>query len=107
MAFTDSQKLGIVKIVGIPLTLLDAHLTSLGSTFVDRIEADVQLELERWDTYGGNFVKIHPTESNKGVETNAGDTKADIIRTIARLLELSELGYGAAGTAIGTLQIGR
>lgn len=104
MSFTTAQKLSIATVLGITPTYLDAHLTSLGVTLTADVEAAVIAELDRWLTAGSSFVKLHPTESNKGVETNSGDAKADIRRNIAVLLELT--GYMAASAGMGTLQIG-
>lgn len=103
MAFTEVDKLSIARILGTSPTLLNVHITSLGVTLTAGVEAAVIDELSRWDDGAGSkFVKIHPTESNFGVETNAGDTKADIRRNIAILLEWP---YSVAAT-MGTLQIG-
>lgn len=100
--FTTEEKLSIAKIAAITPTLLDAHLTSLG-TLSAEVVAAVQAELARWDTFGAAFVKIHPKESNKGVETDSGDAKADIRNNIAVLLELTDHLYTDSG--LGTIQV--
>jgi hypothetical protein len=104
MAFSTEQKVSISRIIGVPLALLDAHLTSVGTVHVDSVQAGVEAELERWVTYGGSFVKLHPRESNKGVETFPEAIRADIKRNIAVLLGYT-LGASAMG-GMGTLQIG-
>jgi hypothetical protein len=105
MAFTAEQELSIVKIMGITPSFLDAHLASLGAALTADIEAAVITELDRWETAGAGFVKLHPKESNKGVETYPDAEKGDIRRNIAALLELYT--YSAATAGMGTLQIGR
>jgi hypothetical protein len=104
MAFTTEEKLSISTIVGVTPTLLDAQLASLGTSLTADVEAAVRTELTRWATSGAKFVKIHPTESNKGVETDSGNAKTDIIRNIALLLELP-FAYSLTAS-MGTLQVG-
>src|SRR5688500_2995245 len=100
--FTTAEKLSIARVLGITPSLLDAHLTSVGVTITADVEEAVRAELERWVTAGSQFVKIHPRESNKGVETNSGDAQNDIRRNIALLLEY----YSYSAQTMGTLQIG-
>lgn len=101
--FTDTQILGIVKILGTTPSLLDAHITSLGVSLTTAIETAVIAELDRWDTSGAKFTKIHPRERNYGVETFPEAIKADIKANIARLLEWP---YAYQTMSMGTLQIG-
>ena len=104
MAFTETELLSIVRIVGISPSLLDAQIVSLGADLTVDVESAVRDEITRWEDAGGKFVKIHPKESNFGVETDAGDAKADIRRNIAILLGLMD--YLAVYKTMGTLQIG-
>ena len=99
MAFTEAEQLVIARVVGYTPTLLAAHLATL--TVTSDVEAAVREELDRWATVGTQFVKIHPRESNKGVETNSADTQGNIRRNIAVLLEIP-----MAWASMGTLQIG-
>lgn len=103
MAFTPEEQLDIVKILGTTPSLLDAQLTSLGVDHVTRVEEAVREELERWETSGGKFTKLHPKESNKGVETFPEQARADVKRNIAYLLEWP---YSYSVASMGTLQIG-
>lgn len=103
MAFTEDEKLDIVKILGTTPSLLDAQLTSLGTTHVTRVEDAVREELARWDAgAGAKFTKLHPRESNKGVETFPEQSRADIKANIARLLEWP---YVYSASTMGTIQI--
>lgn len=104
MAFTEDEKLDIVKILGTTPSLLDAQLTVLGATHITRVETAVREELARWDAgAGAKFTKLHPRESNKGVETFPEQTRGDIKANIARLLEWP---YSYSVASMGTLQIG-
>lgn len=105
MAFTDAQKLSISTILGITPTLLDAQITALGATLTAAKETAIIAELARWTASGAKFTKLHPRESNKGVETYPDQVKGDIRRNIATLLEMLEWGFGAA-QGMGTMQIG-
>lgn len=105
MAFTESQKLSISQILGITPTLLDAQITSLGATLTAAKETAILEQVTLWQSgIGSKTTKLHPKESNKGVETNPMSARADIQRNIAVLLEMSAAGYSTNG--IGTLQIG-
>ena len=103
MAFTDTQKLSIVRILGTTPSLLDAHILSLGASLTSAIETEIIAELDRWDTYGAKFTKIHPRERNYGVETFPEAIRNDIKANIARLLEWP---YSYMTATMGTLQIG-
>jgi hypothetical protein len=103
MALTSTELLSIVRILHTTPSLLDAQIASLGADMDADRETAIREELDRWTTAGGKFVKLHPTESNFGVETNAGDAKSDIIANLAALLEWP---FAVGTSSIGTLQIG-
>ncbi len=105
MAFTDDEELSIVMILGTTPSLLDAHLTSLGATHITRVEGAVREEIAIWDAgVGSKHTKLHPRESNKGVETFPEAAQADVKRNVAYLLEWP---YSYSATmSMGTLQIG-
>ena len=109
MAFTAEQQLSISKIVGVTPSRLAAHLASMGADLTAARESAVIAEIERWEAggIGSKHVKIHPKESNMGVETDSGHAKAEIQRNIAVLLELPVYvaGAGASGS-MGTIRIG-
>ena len=99
MAFTESELNKIVMITGVDVIRLQYQLEYYAQNITAQTEADVIAELNRWDTFGGKFVKLHPTESNKGVETNSNDAKNDIRKNISSLLflNLSTGNYLARG----------
>jgi hypothetical protein len=89
MAFSDSQKLSIARIVGITPTLLDAQLVSLGDTLTAAVETAVIAEITRWSEVADDFVEIEPNAANYGVRIRPTLVKADIVRNILFLLEMT------------------
>ena len=104
MAFTDDEELSIVMILGTTPSILDAHLISLGEDHITRVEEAVREEIAIWDAgVGTKHTKLHPRESNKGVETFPEQARASVKRNIAYLLEWP---YSYSVATMGTLQIG-
>lgn len=96
MAFTETELNSIVKITGVSRITLDSVLDNYAVYLTAEVYTDVRAELTRWDTYGAKFVRLNPTESNFGVETNSNDAKSDIRKNIATLLFLTDVyGYGS------------
>lgn len=102
MALTGEEVLSISMILGITPTLVEAQITSLGADLDATRETAIRNELDRWSTAGTAFVKIHPKESNKGVETNSGDAQGDIRKNLAVLLEFTTY-YSTP--SIGSIQL--
>jgi hypothetical protein len=101
MALTATEKLSIVRIVGVPLTLLDAQITSLGATYITSVEEAIRAELVRWETAGVDFVSIEPNTANYGVRIDPGAAKRDIIRNLLLLFEME----AATPSNMGTLYV--
>lgn len=102
--FTDDEELSIVMILGTTPSLLDAHLISLGNDHVTRVEDAVREEIAIWDAGASTkFTKLHPRESNKGVETFPEAARSSVKANVARLLEWP---YSYSVASMGTLQIG-
>ena len=97
MAFTESQKLKIGRILGIEQPTLEYHLTLNSNSITATVETDVATELTRWTTAGAEFVQLEPTESNKGVRLNASSEKADIRKNIAVMLCMTEVVGSMSG----------
>ena len=91
MAFTEVQKLSICKILGIDSITLQDRLDFYSTKITAAVETAVIDEITRWETSGVQFVKLRATESNKGVETDSENAKADIKKNIAVLLFLTDL----------------
>lgn len=90
MAFTESELVSIVKIVGIGRIDLNQALATYDSYISSEVESAVRNEIVRWDDAGENFTSIEPKESNKGVRIDAGSAKTDIRENLVNLLFLSD-----------------
>lgn len=103
---TESEKITISQILEITPTFLDSQIAALGISLTTARETAIRAEIAKWDAGAGfDFVKIHPRESNFGVETFANETSGQIRRNIAVLLELCD--SAAANNSIGTIEICR
>ena len=91
MAFTESQKLKIGRILGVEQPTLEYYLTLNSNSITATVETDVATELTRWTTAGAKFVKIEPKESNKGVRLDSNSEQADIRRNIAVMLCMTDM----------------
>lgn len=104
MALTEAQTNKVCQILGITPSVLEYQLTLLGSDFTAQRELDVEAQITLWDAGAGtDTVKLHPKESNKGVETNPMMVRADIKRNIAVLLEMPEWG-GSQGVTVRAMR---
>lgn len=98
MAFTAPQKISICQILGVTPVTLDAYLVYLGDKLTVDIQTAIIAQIAIWDSgVGTKTVKLHPTESNKGVETNPFSARGDVQKNIAVLLEWTDLLAGAGG----------
>jgi hypothetical protein len=88
--FTETEQLNIGKILGIQADHLTDLLAYRVEGITDEVVLQVQTELANWLTYSTKFTKLHPTESNKGVETYPEKMQGMIQANIANLLFLSD-----------------
>jgi hypothetical protein len=102
MAFTPAEKHNIAHILGTTVTLLNAHITSLGATLDADAETAVRLELTRWAANGFSFFSVEPKERNFGARINSTTAQNDIRRNVALSLEWPFTMV----VGMGTLQIG-
>lgn len=101
MAFTTDQKLDISAILGVDRVTLDNQLNIYANEIDSATESKVIAQIALWNSgIGTENVKLHPTESNKGVETNPGADKGTIKSNIAVWLyfDLAALGGGGGQT---------
>ena len=86
---TEEQKNQIAKILGIPVIAVNDQITFIGELLTAQVATDLAAEITRWVTNskGSKFVRVAPTGSNKGVDYDPEDEKADIRRNIAVLLQ--------------------
>ena len=93
MALSESNKIKICQILGIVMPVLDQQITLLSTSLTSTVQTAIEAQITLWDAGAGtDTVKLHPKESNKGVETNPLMVRADIKRNIAVLLEMPEWG---------------
>lgn len=90
MAFTEAQRIKIADILGITPDILYYHLTSGAFELTSAKQTAIEAKITLWDAGPGavtEYAKLHPKESNKGVETDP-DKDANTLRSsIARMLE--------------------
>lgn len=88
MALTEANFNKVCQILSIVPSQLTYQLTMLGSTFTSQRQTDVESQITLWDAGAGTkTTKLHPTESNKGVETSPQAARSIIQKNIALLLE--------------------
>lgn len=88
MAFTEAQELQICQILAQTPTTMALQIAYLGSNLTTAVQSAIEAQIALWDAGAGTeTVKLHPTESNKGVETSPGSDRSLIKSRIAILLE--------------------
>jgi hypothetical protein len=96
MAFTEAERNQISKALKIIPIELQNWINFHSANITVQVETDVRTELSRWTVSGGKFVRLSATESNKGVNTDSGDTKDDIRENIAILLGMDMSQFGSS-----------
>jgi hypothetical protein len=90
MAFTETQKLTICKIVGLDADALDFQLLMYSESVTSGVETQVIAELTRWDLVDEKFTKIRPNATNYGADVDPERNKSDIRKNIRTLLFLPQ-----------------
>jgi len=104
VALSESNKIKICQILGIVMPVLDQQITLLSTSLTSTVQTAIEAQITLWDAGAGtDTVKLHPKESNKGVETNPLMVRADIKRNIAVLLEMPEWG-GSQGVTVRAMR---
>jgi len=86
------------------MPVLDQQITLLSTSLTSTVQTAIEAQITLWDAGAGtDTVKLHPKESNKGVETNPLMVRADIKRNIAVLLEMPEWG-GSQGVTVRAMR---
>lgn len=108
MAFTQEEKLNIVKILPLNIPILNAQIAALGSDLDLPTETAVRTELTRWNAAelsGTLYAVVSATNANFGVAVPQTIDES-VKETLLKYLQLT----GAAGEyypeKIGTLEIG-
>jgi hypothetical protein len=100
MALSEANIIKVSQILNVPKTDIDYQITLMSNSLTAAVQSAIEAQITLWDAGAGTkTTKIHPTESNRGVETNPAATKGDIRRRIAVLLERPEWGGGSLTTA--------
>lgn len=86
MAFTNSQKVKLCKILGINAIQLDVQLAAYALSITAEMEADVIAEIARWEAGAGKRVWFEATESNEGFNMSGDITGGDPKFNIETLL---------------------
>jgi len=99
MAFTEAQRIKIAAtILEITPDSLYYHLTSGAFELTTAKQTAVEAQITLWDAGPGavtEYAKLHPKESNKGVETDPDKDASRIRIAIANILERPEWGRSA------------
>ena len=100
MALSEANIVKICQILNVVRYNLDAQITLLGTRLTSTVQTAIEAQITIWDAGAGtDTVKLHPTESNKGVETNPYATRADCKNNIAILLERADWCSGGGVTS--------
>ena len=89
MALTETQIVDIAEILEIDPDLITLHLTSGYVEITTAKELAIEAQITAWDAGPGavtEYAKLHPVESNKGVETDPDRDANKIRKKIAALL---------------------
>lgn len=99
---TEEQKNQCAKILGVtPLDIGD-QITYIGDLLTDQVATDIAAEITRWVTNskGSKFVRLSPVTTNRGVDYDPDDEKADIRRNLALLLHAPDWASMAGGSQV-------
>jgi len=97
MALSEANSIKVCQILGITTAQLEFQLDWIGARFTAAVQAAVEDQIDLWDAGAGtDTTSLYPTESNRGVKTDAYAVRKDIQRNIAVLLQLEGYGYGSA-----------
>lgn len=104
MTLTPTEIVAIYTILEIEPNLLMSQILALGDDLTAERELQIRAEIAKWNAAdAGDFVKIHPMNSNFGVETFPEEIKARAMRRIGLSLDL----YQSANTCgIFTFEVG-
>lgn len=106
MALTTTEITSIAQILLVRTIDVKYQINYMGDKLTAEAITAIQARIALWDAGAGtDTVKLHPTESNKGVETNAYAVRRDIQQAIAILL-MREDWMSAGSTVMGRVQRG-
>lgn len=99
MALTESSKIQLSMILGKMVIDIDQQLSLMGTRFTSAVQTEVESLITTWNAGAGDkYTRLHPTESNKGVETRPDAVRSNLQSEIAILLERPD--WGNSGSSI-------
>ena len=92
MIFSPTEMIAISKVIRMPFDRLKAHLIYQGELITADIKTAVLSEIAAFNGLPNDGVKVHPTESNFGVEVCMYLLLDDARTTIRNLLNIEDAG---------------
>lgn len=92
MTFTPPEIIAISKVIRMPFDRLKAHLIYQGELITADIKTAVLSEIGNFNNLPNDGVKVHPTESNFGVEVGRDSLLEETRTTIRNLLNIEDVG---------------
>lgn len=96
---TEEQKNQCAKILGVtPLDISD-QITYMGELLTSQVATDIAAEITRWVTNskGSKFVRMSPVTTNRGIDYDPEDEKADIRKNLALLFHAPDWANMSGG----------
>lgn len=95
MALSETNQIQLSMILNQSLLDIQLQLNYLGARFTTAVQTQIETLITTWNAGAGSkFTKLHPTESNKGVETRPDAVRSNLQTEIAILLERADWGSG-------------
>lgn len=91
MAFSNTEKVAIIRALKIGARDLDSQLIYLGSRLTVEAEAAVNTLAAEWVAVPNDGIEIYPVGSNEGVRKSRVSVRAEIEDQIIALLEFEDL----------------
>ena len=99
MALSETNTVKICGILNVTTSILAEQIAYVGTRLTATVQTAIEDQITLWDSGIGNkTVKLRPTESNKGVQTDPGSSRQLIVQNIAILLERPD--WGTSGSAL-------
>ncbi len=87
MALSETNVLKISQILNRISLEVEQQINLMGSRLTSTVQTLIEAQILLWDTAATKTTKLHPVESNKGVETKPDQARSHIKQRIAVLLE--------------------
>lgn len=97
MALSETNTVKICQILNLTTYVLAEQLNLMGARLTAVVQTAIEAQILLWDTAGVKTTKLHPKESNQGVETRPDMARSDIRQKIAILLERADWSASSSG----------